>query len=95
MALTLEEVRKVARLARLALTPGEEQRYQKQLSAILAYAEELTQVDTGQIPPTAHASDLVNVLRDDVVKPSLPPELAVKNAPDRAGSSIAVPKIIE
>lgn len=95
MSLSIEEVRKVARLARLSLTPEEEERYQRQLSAILAYAEELKGLDTSQTAPTAHALDTPILYREDVVKPSLPPEEAVRNAPERAGASIAVPKIIE
>jgi len=95
MQLSIEQVRHVARLARLSLSAEEEERYAAQLSAILAYAEELAQVDTSQIAPTAHAADLENLMREDVVEPSLPPELALQNAPDRAGSSVAVPKILE
>lgn len=95
MSLSIDQVRHVARLARLSLSAEEEKRYAAQLSAILAYAEELEQVDTSRIAPTAHAADLKTFLREDVVEPSLPPEAAVQNAPHRAGSSIAVPKIIE
>ena len=95
MKLSIEQVRHVARLARLSLSAEEEERYAAQLSAILAYAEELAQVDTSQIAPTAHAADLKNLMREDVVEPSLPSEIAVQGAPDRAGSSVAVPKILE
>jgi aspartyl-tRNA(Asn)/glutamyl-tRNA(Gln) amidotransferase subunit C len=95
MKLSIEQVRHVARLARLALTAREEERYAVHLGAILAYVEELEQVDTSNIPPTAHAAELPNLMREDVVQPSLPVELAVRNAPERADSSIVVPKIIE
>jgi aspartyl-tRNA(Asn)/glutamyl-tRNA(Gln) amidotransferase subunit C len=95
MKLSIEQVRHVARLARLSLTAEEEERYAAQLSAILAYAEELQEIDTSQIAPTAHAAEVHNLLREDQVLPSLPPEIAVQNAPDRAGSSVAVPKILE
>jgi len=93
--LSLEQVRHVARLARLTLSPVEEERYQRQLSAVLAHAEQLEQLDTSQIAPTAHAADLTCLMREDVVKPSLPPEIAVANAPEREGECVAVPKIIE
>jgi aspartyl/glutamyl-tRNA(Asn/Gln) amidotransferase C subunit len=76
MKLSVEQVRHVARLARLALTPLEEERYARQLSAILGYAEELAAVDTSHIEPTAHASDIPNLLRADELRPSLSPEEA-------------------
>lgn len=95
MKLSVEEVRHVARLARLSLTAQEEERYARQLSAILGYAEELAALDTLHIEPMAHAADIPNLLRADEPRPSLSPEEAVANAPDRAGTSVAVPKIIE
>jgi aspartyl-tRNA(Asn)/glutamyl-tRNA(Gln) amidotransferase subunit C len=94
MALTLEQVRHVAELARLALTPEEERRFVHQLSAILEAMETLREVDTTGVPPTSHASD-PGALREDDVQPSLPTEAALVNAPARAGTSFAVPKIIE
>jgi len=95
MKLSLDEVRHVARLARLSLSPSEEERYARQLGDILTYAEQLTELDTSSIAPTAHAADIPNPLRDDEVHPSLPPEVAVASAPARDGTSVAVPKIIE
>lgn len=95
MKLPLEQVRHVARLARLRLGPDEEERYARQLGEILGYVEALEQVDTSGIAPTAHASDLPNALRPDVVLPSLPPEVAVENAPAKSGTAVAVPRILE
>ena len=95
MKLNLEQVRHVARLARLSLTPQEEERYARQLSAVLEYAEALQCLDTSHIAPTAHAANLPTPWRDDVPAPSLSPEAAVANAPERSGTSVAVPKIIE
>ena len=95
MKLSLEQVRHVAQLARLALTPEEELRYQEQLSAILDAMEQLNALDTRDVEPTSHASFGESVLREDRVKPSLGAEVAVANAPARVGTSFAVPKILE
>lgn len=95
MKLSVDQVRHVARLARLRLTAAEEERYARQLGDVLAYVEALKEVDTSSIAPTAHAADIPNLLRDDVVQPSLPPERGLANAPARSGTSVAVPKIID
>ncbi|HZA51038.1 MAG TPA: Asp-tRNA(Asn)/Glu-tRNA(Gln) amidotransferase subunit GatC [Myxococcaceae bacterium] len=95
MKLSLEQVRHVAQLARLALTPEEELRYQEQLSAILDAMEQLNALDTSEVEPTSHASFGESVLREDRVKPSLGAEVAVANAPARVATTFAVPKILE
>ena len=95
MKLSLEQVRHVAQLARLALTAEEELRYQEQLSAILEAMEQLDALDTRDVEPTSHASFGESLLREDRVKPSLGAEVAVANAPARVGTSFAVPKILE
>jgi aspartyl-tRNA(Asn)/glutamyl-tRNA(Gln) amidotransferase subunit C len=95
MKLSLEQVRHVAGLARLALTPEEEQRYQSQLSAILEAMDQLKSLNTDQVTPTSHATFGQGVLREDVVQPCLDPEKALANAPSRVGTSFAVPRIIE
>jgi aspartyl-tRNA(Asn)/glutamyl-tRNA(Gln) amidotransferase subunit C len=95
MKLTMEQVRHVATLARLALTAEEEQQYQGQLSAILGAMETLSQLDTSQVEPTSHATLAESLLRADVAQPSLPPEKGLANAPARHGTSFAVPKILE
>ena len=105
MSLTPEQVRHVARLARLALTPGEEEAYRVQLSAILEAAEQLQGLDVSGVEPTSHASLAASLagaastqqqpLREDAVRPSLPPERALANAPEKSGTSFSVPKILE
>ena len=95
MALSLEEVRHVASLARLSLSAEEEERYRHQLSAILEAMEQLKAVNTDQVEPTSHAIAVEGTLREDVVVPSMDPEKALANAPARVGTSFAVPKIIE
>ena len=96
MALTPDQVRHVAQLARLALSPEEEERYRHQLSAILGAMEELKQLDTASVEATSHAtfSD-APVVRGDEPRPSLDEKAALGNAPARSGTSFAVPKIIE
>jgi aspartyl-tRNA(Asn)/glutamyl-tRNA(Gln) amidotransferase subunit C len=71
MSLSLQDVEKIAGLARLALTDAEKLRYQEQLSAVLDYAERLNELDTTGVPPTASAVNILNVMREDVVEPSL------------------------
>ena len=95
MKLTLEQVRHVAQLARLQLSPEEEQRYQGQLSAILDAVDQLGALDVSQVEPTSHAGFAEATLRRDEVLPSLPPEKALGNAPAKVGTSFAVPKILE
>lgn len=85
----------VARLARIALSPEEEQRLGTQLDHILGYIAKLKEVDVTGVEPTAHAFPLVNVTRPDEVEPSLPNEEALRNAPAKAGGLFVVPKIVE
>jgi aspartyl-tRNA(Asn)/glutamyl-tRNA(Gln) amidotransferase subunit C len=81
MLLSLAEVRHVAALARLALTEDELCAMQDQLSSILEHIAELSRVDTDAIPPTAQVVALTNVFREDQVRPSLPREELLRNAP--------------
>ncbi len=81
MALTTDEVRHIARLARIALTEEELERYREQLSGILDHFQVLNEIDTSDVPPTRQSFDLSNVQREDRVRPSLPPEEVLRNAP--------------
>ena len=89
------DIQYVARLARLSLTPEEEQRFAAQLEQVLAYIEKLKEVDVSGVEPTAHAFPLVNVTRPDEVRPSLSNEEALRNAPAQANGLFMVPKIVE
>jgi aspartyl-tRNA(Asn)/glutamyl-tRNA(Gln) amidotransferase subunit C len=95
MEISKQEVEKVAKLARLEITEAEKTAFAKQLSQILTHVETLKQYDTKGIEPTATVLGQVNVFRDDVVRPSLPVEKALANAPDREADGFSVPKIIE
>ncbi len=83
MALTRVQVQHIAELAKLKLTAEETERMTQQLSAILDYAARLQELDTAAIPPTASVVPLHNVLRADVIQPSLPPSAVLANAPDK------------
>ena len=89
------DVKYVANLARVALTPAEEEKLSAQLGNILSYIEKLSELDVSQVEPTAHAVPLINVFRDDVVQPSLSNEEALRNAPSKANGLFLVPKIVE
>jgi aspartyl-tRNA(Asn)/glutamyl-tRNA(Gln) amidotransferase subunit C len=89
------DVKYVAHLARLSLTPDEEQKISAQLGNILGYIEKLKEVDVTGVEPTAHAFPLVNVTRLDEVRPSISNEDALRNAPAKANGLFMVPKIVE
>jgi aspartyl-tRNA(Asn)/glutamyl-tRNA(Gln) amidotransferase subunit C len=89
------DVKYVAHLARLALTPEEEAKMGEQLGDILGYIEKLKEVDVSGVEPTAHAFPMVNVTRQDQVTPSMTHEDALRNAPSEANGLFIVPKIVE
>ena len=88
-------VEHVARLARLGLSEKEKELFAQQLSAILEYAEVLKKLDTENIPPTAHAIPMKNVLREDKVIPCDNVDDILANAPDEEEHMFKVPKILE
>jgi aspartyl-tRNA(Asn)/glutamyl-tRNA(Gln) amidotransferase subunit C len=89
------DVQYVARLARIALTAAEEEKFGAQLSQVLGYMEKLNELDVSAIEPTAHAVPLVNVFRPDEARPSMPREEALGNAPATADGLFVAPKIVE
>ena len=89
------DIKYVAHLARLHLTPDEEKKLGAQLGGILSYIEKLKELDVAGVEPTAHAVPLVNVTRPDEVRPSLPHGDALRNAPAQANGLFMVPKIVE
>jgi aspartyl-tRNA(Asn)/glutamyl-tRNA(Gln) amidotransferase subunit C len=88
-------IKYVAHLARIALTPEEETRLSSQLGNILGYIEKLKELDVSNVEPTAHAVPLVNVTRVDVIAESLSQDEALRNAPAKANGLFMVPKIVE
>ena len=89
------DVKYVAHLARLALTPEEEQKLGAQLGHILGYIEKLKELDVTNVEPTAHAVPLVNVTRPDELRPSLSHDEAMRNAPAQSNGLFIVPKTVE
>ncbi|HTQ50337.1 MAG TPA: Asp-tRNA(Asn)/Glu-tRNA(Gln) amidotransferase subunit GatC [Candidatus Acidoferrales bacterium] len=89
------DIKYVARLARLQLTPEEEKKLGAQLGHILGYIEKLNELDVDGVEPTAHAVPMINVMRSDEIRPSLPHDEALRNAPARANGLFIVPKIVE
>ena len=92
--ITSEDVRKVAKLARLDLPNDEIDTYADQLQDILGYIEQLDKIDTTDIPPTTRAVEVVNVLREDLVELTEVRDELLELAPNREGDFFRVPKIL-
>lgn len=90
-----EEVKYLARLAKLELSDTEIDNYSKKLSVVLDYMDKLNQIDTSDVEPLTHPVDISNVFRDDVSINSLPHEAALRNAPLHDGNYFLVPKVIK
>jgi len=95
MTLTLEEVQHVAQLAGMRLSADELEKMRAQLSHILDYIDMLKEVDVSDVPPTAQATELLNVMRADLVRPSLPREEVLLNAPDQQDGMFRVKPIFD
>lgn len=93
--ISVDTVKHVANLARLAITEQEAEKFSKQLDAILTFAEQLEELDTQNVKPTSHVLDIKNVMREDVAEKGLPVEEVLKNAPDYDENQIRVPAILE
>ena len=94
-SITRAEVAHLAKLARLALTEDELDHYAGQLDVILSAVARVSEVASGDIPPTSHAVPVVNVFREDVVTPSLKAEQALSGAPSSEESRFRVPRILD
>ena len=95
MEISKQQVEHVAKLARLEVSEDEKAMFSRQLSAILTYMDQLKEVDTEGVEPTATVLPTENVWREDAVRLSLAQEQALANAPDQANGFFRVPKIIE
>jgi aspartyl-tRNA(Asn)/glutamyl-tRNA(Gln) amidotransferase subunit C len=93
--ISIEQVRHVARLARLELTAAEEQNLQADMSEILGYVEKLNTIDTSTVEPTTQVGEPGTPMREDEVTNRPAPDEMLANAPSRSGSFFKVPKIIE
>jgi aspartyl-tRNA(Asn)/glutamyl-tRNA(Gln) amidotransferase subunit C len=93
--LTLEAVRHVAELAHLRFSPEELERLRGELEGILTHINQLQEVDTAAIPPTAQVIEVTTVLRQDAVRPSLPVDVALRNVPRTEENFIEVDAVLE
>lgn len=93
--LDLETVEHIAALARVGLTPEEMERMRDQLSAVLNHISMLQEVNTDDILPTAQVIQQQNVMREDVVRPSLPREQVLMNAPDQEDGYLRVNAVLD
>lgn len=95
MALTIEEVEHIAKLARLELSDEQKAHYREQLSHILDYIAKLRTLDTTDVPPTAGAGLTQMTLRPDVSRPSLPTDKLLENAPETEDDQFKIPPVFE
>jgi len=93
-SITREETAHLARLARLALTDDELDRFGQQLDVILGAVSRIRELDTADVPPTSHSLPLTNVMRDDVTRPGLPVDEALAGAPAAEDGRFRVPRIL-
>lgn len=94
MALTRQDVEKVSLLARLRLSPEELERMTEQMGQIVAYVESLSELDTDNVEPMAHALDVANVFAADELRPSLGRDAALANAPHHDREFYLVPAVL-
>jgi aspartyl-tRNA(Asn)/glutamyl-tRNA(Gln) amidotransferase subunit C len=95
MSLTIDDVAKVALLARLRVSPDELQMFTGQLNSIVDHVAQLQELDTADVEPLAHGIEVRNVFRGDVRGPSLPREATLANAPKRDQECFLVPAVLE
>lgn len=95
MAITKDDVRRIVKLAKLEFDDSQIERGTKELSAILEYIKILENAPLDGLEPIAHALEVDCPRRDDEIRPSLPPEDALKNAPQKEDAFFKVPEVIE
>ena len=93
--ISTEEIERIARLAHLSLDEQEKQRFAEEVGRILDYVNKLNEIDTNHVAPLSHTLEINNVFREDKVKPSLPREEALRNAPRKDDSFFHVPKVVK
>ncbi|MCB0281167.1 MAG: Asp-tRNA(Asn)/Glu-tRNA(Gln) amidotransferase subunit GatC [Calditrichae bacterium] len=94
MSVTIQDLEKIANLARLKLNEEEKSKFLGQLNQILEYVEKLNEINTDGIEPLSHSLDLVNVLRKDIEQASLDRNKALENAPKKNDAFFRVPKVV-
>ncbi len=94
MPITVEDVEKIAKLAKLSFTDEEKEKFTEQLGQIISYVEKLNELDVENIPATYHVLEVKNVFRKDEAKPSMSREKVLENAPSGKKGYFSVPKVI-
>ena len=95
MGVSIEEVRKIAKLAKLEFKNEEIERFTHQMNDIINYMQQLNEINTDNVAPLYHVIEPGNVTRDDKVEESFPKDEILKNAPSRNDEFIIVPRVIE
>jgi len=95
MLVDKDTLRKIAHLARLEVEEKTEKDLLNRMNSILTWMEKLNEIDTSQVEPLSHMSAEVNVMREDEVKPPLPHERGLRNAPKKDSDYFRVPKVLE
>ncbi len=95
MSVSKEDVKHIAKLSKLNLTEKELEKYTNELSSIVDFANELSNINVDGVKPTAHILDIKNVFRKDEVQPSYDREEILKNAPSKDAGCVSVPKVVE
>lgn len=95
MKFTDKDILRIAELSRLTVANADMQKFTEQFNNILGYVDQIGQLDTQEIVPTAHVLPIQNVLREDILKPSISNELALQNAPHKENGCYVVPKVME
>jgi aspartyl-tRNA(Asn)/glutamyl-tRNA(Gln) amidotransferase subunit C len=95
MAISRDEVRHIANLARLRFSDEEEAKMADEMGQILDYVDKLNELDTTGVPPMSHVLDIHNVFRSDEIEERIDHEGALRNAPDADSDYFRVPKVIE
>jgi len=95
MSVTIKEVEHIAKLAKLKFNESEKEKLRGELNKVLDYIDTLNELDLSNVPPLESINETENVFRDDIVKPGLTKEEALKNAPAKTENFFRVPKVIE
>lgn len=89
------DIKHVANLARIEITGEAREVYQRQLDDVVSYIDKISGLDVSKVDPTLYGRKVETAYREDVSRPGLPLEAIMDNAPDQAGDTFKVPKIIE
>ncbi len=95
MKITQKDVEYVSKLARLHISDKQKEKLTEDMAAIITFADKLSEIDTADIKPAAHAIPVNNVFREDTVRKSIDREALLSNAPEKEAGCFSVPKIVE